>query len=160
MIVSANFRHCTRRFLVAAWLFAGLILANAFVTGEKAAASCGDYLLHGPTNFRANDHQQHLDHRLATGTLTNQRAKDTDPLPESPTSPCAGGRCQSAPPHPPANSPTRAVYVKQHVALDAFASPDSNPNALDWLYPADGLRPEGPWIAVDLPPPKRTFLNA
>jgi hypothetical protein len=162
MVVSANFRHCNRRFIVASWLFAGLFLAGAVLTAGKADASCGDYLLHGPTDFATTLGQdQNLDpnRRSGLGVLANERARDTHPLPQPPTSPCAGGRCQSAPPHPPANSPTRAVYVKQPVALDSFASLDSEPDARDWLYPADGLRPEGPWIAVDLPPPKRAILH-
>jgi hypothetical protein len=77
-----------------------------------------------------------------------------NPSQQPPTSPCENGNCQSAPPHPPANSPTRAVYIKQPVIIDAFASLGSDPDAMDWLYPADGLRPEGPSIAVDLPPPE------
>lgn len=161
MVVSANFRHCNRRFFVAAWLFAGLILAGASLTAGKADASCGDYLLHGPTDFATLGQNQNPDPhpRSGLGASASELAIDTDPLPQPPTSPCAGGRCQSAPPHPPANSPTRAVYVKQPVALDSFASLDSDPDVRDWLYPADGLRPEGPWIAVDLPPPKRASLH-
>lgn len=161
MVVSANYRHCNRRFFVAAVLFAGLMLAGAVLTAGKADASCGDYLLHGPTDFATLGQSPNPDHnlRFGLGDLANERAMDAGPLPEPPKSPCAGGRCQSAPPHPPANSPTRAVYVKQPVALDSFASLDSHPDARDWLYPADGFCPTAPWSAVDLPPPEHACFH-
>lgn len=152
MVAPANLRHDARRLIVAAWLFAGLVLANTVLTSDTLEASCGDYLLHEPANATAIGGPPHRN--LAIDVLSNRHAMRTDPLPESPTSPCAGGRCQSAPPHPPANSSTCGVYVKQPVVLDSFASLDSDPDARDWRYPADGLRPEGRWIAVDLPPPK------
>jgi hypothetical protein len=160
MVASANLRHGTRRLLVAAWLFAGLVLAGAVFTAEKAVASCGDYLLHGPVNAPETDAHQSLGHRFANDPFLNPHVMDTEPSPQPPTSPCANGRCQSAPPHPPANSPTRAVYTKQPVVMDSLASVHSDPDPVDWLYPADGLRPEGPWIAVDLPPPKRARSHA
>lgn len=146
MVTSAQHRHDSRRIFVAAWLLAGLVFTGAALTADKADASCGDYLLHGPTdNSLATDANSLLDHLPISGS----------PVPAPPTSPCANGRCQSAPVQPPANSPTRAVYVKQPVVLDSIGSLEREKDALSWLFPADGLRPEAPSIAVDLPPPKR-----
>lgn len=155
MVASANIRHCARRLIVAAWSFAACFLFGDILTTGKADASCGDYLLHGPTHSLATGDYPDLHDGYGGGWSSNQRELEADSLPHPPASPCANGRCQSAPPHPPASSPTRAVYIKQPVVIDALASLGSDPDAMNWLYPADGLRPEGPSIAVDLPPPKR-----
>ncbi|HBJ37594.1 MAG TPA: hypothetical protein DDZ51_23130 [Planctomycetaceae bacterium] len=155
MVASANINRCSRRSIVVAWLFAATFLSGASLTAEKAEASCGDYLLHGPVHSPATSDQPELQINYGLGSSSNQRTLDTDQSPTPVKSPCASGRCHSAPPHPPANSPTRAVYIKQPVVVDAFKSLNSDRDAVDWLYPADGLRPEGPSLAVDLPPPER-----
>jgi len=161
MAVSVNIRHRSRRLFVAAWMFAAIILFGGILVTGKADASCGDYLLHGPVHSSSTgDYANPSDH-LGSGSLSNHRemADDSSPQtptsPQPPTSPCANGNCHSAPPHPPANSPTRTVFIKQPVAIDTLASSDCIPDTMGWLYPADGLCPEGPSIAVDLPPPER-----
>ena len=157
MVASANINRYCRRSIVVGWLFASIVLLSVGLTAEKANASCGDYLLHGPVHSPATgDHANQQHNHYGGGSSSDQQTSDTGQSPPpSPSSPCANGRCHSAPPHPPANSPTRAVYIKQPVVVDAFASSDSDRDSIDWLFPADGLRPEGPSIAVDLPPPER-----
>jgi hypothetical protein len=157
MVASANYRHDGRRIIVVVWLFAGMVFSGAALTAGRADASCGDYLLHGPSDFPSNGHHRASASDLAVelGGLSLRIPSRSDSSPESPTSSCANGRCQSAPALPPANSPTRAVYIKQPLAIDSIGSLDCQTDASHWLFPADGLRPEGPSLAVDLPPPKR-----
>lgn len=159
MIPLVNQCRHNRRFIVAALLFVCFGLAHAFLVATKADASCGDYLLHGPMDYASTGRhgEQDIDLSSAAGALLHHGLNENVPLPERPKTPCAGGRCQATPPLPPPNSPTRAVYIKQHIALQSFGDLACDKDARDWRYPVDGLSPESPSLAVDLPPPKRVF---
>lgn len=155
MPVSANILTLIRRSWIVVCLFGGLLGGSGSFLSNRAEASCGDYLLHGPVDVpMAADHSQPF---VVTPLLpfVDPGSGESEPSERRPSSPCENGRCQPAPTHPPVNSPTRAVHDKQPLPLDLADLSNIDSDSADWARAADGRRPDGPWIPVDLPPPKR-----
>jgi len=144
-----------------------IVVASLLVGNRRAVASCGDYLLHGPMESAL-----HGSGGLARGVGHDSDGlgghgslvwddpawllyfPGSDSLPTEPPSPCAGGRCQSAPPPSPMPLPGRIVLWKQLATVLRDSVSDREIESLGWLFPADGVCPSSPSLAVDVPPPE------
>jgi len=177
----ASIHDRCQRLIVAAVLFVSVMCSTS-----RALATCGDYLLHNPINLSSLAGQQassplawqsslasHPTHpnfaslSFATDVqlhnfpwATSDSLAHSQNRPPKPTSPCAGGRCQSTPPPSPINHPSRAVYLKQNASLDRIATSKPSDDASSWAIPFDGSFPANPTQTVDVPPPERAYAHA
>lgn len=152
-----------RRLVVFAIVVASLLMGN-----RRAFATCGDYLLHGPMESalhgsggwsRGVGHDS--DGLIGLGSIVWDDPNwllyfpGSDSLPAKSPSPCAGGRCQSAPPPSPMHLPGRIILWKQLATVLRDSVSDRDVESCGWLFPADGVCPSSPFLSVDVPPPER-----
>jgi hypothetical protein len=152
--------RCARRYFVTV----AVLAVAALYTGVEAAASCGDYLIHGALHQSASGHaaQQgdgaHRDDAFSVSNPAHATARSGDQPP--PASPCASGRCHSLPLLPPLNHPTRMSIPKQAVAVADWLCSSRDAAPLSWGFPVDGLLPQVPVLGPASPPPRAAFFQA
>jgi hypothetical protein len=152
-----------RRLVVFAIVVTSLLIGN-----RRAFATCGDYLLHGPMGSAlhggaglAPGGGNDLDRLSGLGSIVWDNPAwlsyfpGSDSLPTESPSPCAGGRCQSAPPPSPMHLPGRIILWKQLATVLRESVSDRDIESCGWLFPADGVCPSSPSLSVEVPPPER-----
>lgn len=128
--------------------------------GEVVRASCGDYLLmdHDAHPAGRDGHMGEW-HFLSGETALSMRADGQgEPSAPAPSSPCASGRCHSAPLIPPPQDHSRGFVWKGEAIVVGSGAKEADRDASGWGLPTDGNAALKPFLAVDVPPPRVVFL--